>query len=118
VRAVRDADELLLPAVRASVAGLGELGDADQATARLAERYADLIDNAGRHCAGCDDGDCKRESNSWALRWIGPLLLDALGELGLSPAGRKRIGERKPAGPSAPSRIAQLRAAAQHDHGA
>ena len=118
MRALRDADELLLPAVKASIAGLGDLGDADQATARLAERYADLIDKSGRHCSACDDPECKRESNSWSLRWIGPLLLDALGELGLSPAGRKRIGERKPAGPAAPSKIARLREASQRGTGA
>jgi hypothetical protein len=104
---LQDADELLLPAIREAIAALN-LTDEDAGTVKLAEQYARAIDGAGRHCGGCDDADCKRESNTWAMRWIAPLLLDALESLGATPLARSRLKKDAPAGP--PGQLAQLRA--------
>jgi hypothetical protein len=103
---LQDADELLLPAVREAIAALN-LAEEDAGTVKLAEQYARAIDGAGRHCGGCDDADCKRESNSWAMRWIAPLLLDALESLGATPLARSRL--KKGAPPAGPNRLQALR---------
>jgi hypothetical protein len=92
----RPADELLLPSVRESVAAL-ELGVDGLAAARLAERYAQVIDEA--------------RDQAWALRWIGPHLLQALTELRATPMSRK---EAKPV-PGQPSQLDRLRAARVRD---
>lgn len=108
-RNVRDAAGLLEPAIAGTIAAL-DLDSADAAAVKLAEQYAATIDGAGRHCTECTDPDCKRESNSWAMRWIAPLLLDALAQLGATPAARARLKGGKPA--DAPeNQLAKLRAA-------
>jgi hypothetical protein len=95
VQHLQDADQLLLPAVREAIAAL-KLTEEDAGTVKLAEQYARAIDGAGRHCGGCDDADCKRESNTWAMRWLAPLLLDALTALGATPTARAKLKGGKP----------------------
>jgi hypothetical protein len=104
---LQDADELLLPAVREAIAAL-KLTEEDAGTVKLAEQYARAIDGAGRHCADCADPDCKQESNTWAMRWIAPLLLDALESLGATPLARSRLKTGAPAS-AGPSRLQALR---------
>ena len=87
---LRDADELLVPDVRATIEALG-LADSDSAAAKLALRYAQVIDKAA------DPG--------WAMRWIGPLLLGALVELEATPKSRPQ----PVAGPRPVSRLDRLR---------
>jgi hypothetical protein len=106
---VRDASELLWPAVAETLTQL-DLGPEDAAVKKLAERYAQVIDQSGRHCPGCDHGECRRESYSWSARWIFPLLLDVLEQLGATPAARARLKGGKTA--DAPvSQLAKLRQA-------
>ncbi len=88
---LRDADELLLPAVEETLAAL-KLSDSDTAAAQLARRYASIIDQA--------------QNPAWAARWLSPLLLDCLVQLGATPASRPKQSPRH-----APSRLDQLRAA-------
>jgi hypothetical protein len=90
----RDPDELLVPAVEQTIAAL-KLGERDGAVGALALRYAASIDAAADPAA--------------ALRYLGPLLHKALESLGASPASRKGAAVRPER--SAPSRLAQLRAA-------
>lgn len=106
---IRDASELLWPAVAETLSQL-DLKPEDAALKKLAERYAQVIDQSGRHCPGCDSGECRRESYSWAARWIFPLLMEALEQLGATPAARARLKGGKP-GDGKPNRLAQLRAA-------
>lgn len=106
-RNVRDAGELLLPAVDQAIAAL-ETTEADAGTIQLARQYARTIDACGWHCSGCDDPDCNRDSNTWAMRWIAPLLLDALESLGATPLARTRLKSKAPAGVS---QLDKLRAA-------
>ena len=89
---LRDASELIGPAVEASIAAL-ELGERDAAAAMLARQYATVIDRA--------------QDTAWALRYIGPLLLKSLESMGATPSTRKA----KPAAPRGPNRVQQLRAA-------
>jgi len=79
-RSLRDADELLLPCVNAAIAAL-ELQDRDQAIAALARRYASVID------------DCANPE--WGMRWIAPLLHEALESLGATPVARSKVKEGK-----------------------
>ena len=72
--ALRDASELLWPAVAETLTQLG-LGPEDAAVRKLAQRYAQIIDQAA--------------DEAWAMRWIGPLLLDCLTELSATPAARR-----------------------------
>jgi capsid protein len=81
--AVRDASELLWPAVAETLSQLDDLTAADAGAAKLAAVYAKTIDQ-------CDNRD-------WAVRWIGPLLLDALTQLGATPAARAAITKKGPA---------------------
>lgn len=113
--AVRDTDELLLAAVKETVAALKDRTDADTALIRLAEQYAEAIDNSGHHCKGCTDDECKRESRSWAMRWIGPLLHDALESLGATPVARLKGQPRTGSQPGGGGKLAALRSA---HHGA
>ena len=93
--ALRDASELLWPALSVTLTQL-DLTDEDAAAKKLAQRYAQVID--------------QHEDQAWAMRWIGPLLLDALEQLGATPAARARVKGGKPA--DAPvSQLAKLRAA-------
>jgi hypothetical protein len=89
---LRDASELLGPAVEASIAAL-ELAERDAAAAMLARQYATVIDRA--------------QDTAWALRYIGPLLLKSLESLQATPSTRRA----RPAKPAGPNRVQQLRAA-------
>lgn len=76
--ALRDASELLYPAVYATVMSLDIDRDGkDGAAAKLAVQYARTIDEAppGKAYAS-------------AIRWLGPELLKVLAELGATPAAR------------------------------
>ena len=90
---LRDADELLAPAVEETRTAL-KLTERDTAAAQLARQYARVIDQA------TDQG--------YAARWVGPLLLKALESLGGTPMARK--GAADPPGPRRPNRVAQMRA--------
>src|SRR6266567_7325925 len=79
---LRDAGELLAPAVAETVMALG-LGGKDAAVAQLARRYAAVIDGA--------------ESPGAALRAFGPPLLKVLESLGATPAGRAGLKAARPA---------------------
>src|SRR5260370_17015169 len=85
---LRDAGELLRPAVTATVTGL-TLAAADSAAVKLAQRYA----------AAIDDADNRAE----ALERLGPKLLAALESLGAPPAARAKLKEGRPAGGSKPA---------------
>jgi hypothetical protein len=85
--AVRDASELLYPAVYATVMSLDIDRDGkDGAAAKLAVQYARTIDEAppGKAYAS-------------AIRWLGPELLKVLAELGATPAARAAMKKPKPA---------------------
>jgi hypothetical protein len=108
---LRDASELLWPAVQETLAAL-DLGSEHAAARRLAQRYAQVIDGLPDH----DEYTSERaHDQAWALRWIGPLLLDALVQLGATPAARAAIDKTvKPGGGSQPdapeSQLDRLRA--------
>jgi hypothetical protein len=79
---LRDASELLWPAVAETIASL-DLQPEDAAAKKLAQRYAQIIDDLPDHAPrGTQD-------QAWAMRWLGPLLLDVLVQLGATPAARK-----------------------------
>jgi hypothetical protein len=104
---LRDASELLWPAVQETLAAL-DLGSEDAAARKLAQRYAQVIDGLP------DRGSERAHDQAWALRWIGPELLKVLDALGATPESRARItksgkGGDKP-GDAAPSQLDQLRA--------
>ncbi|MGH3190015.1 MAG: terminase small subunit [Streptosporangiaceae bacterium] len=100
---LRDADELLWPAVEQSLAKL-ELGDQDSGAAKLAQLYAQVIDKLP------DEAPRGFPDRRWGARWIAPLLLDCLEQLGATPAARARVKGGKQA--DAPvSQLAKLRAA-------
>lgn len=95
---LRDANDLVLPAVRATIAALPHDRHGEYAAViKLAEQYAAVI----------DESSWDPKVRAWAMRNIGPLLLDALEALGATPAGRKQ--EVKATG--GPGRLAALRAA-------
>jgi len=92
---LRDADELLAPAIAETLAAL-DLGNEHAAAAKVAERYAAVIDGA--------------KDQAWAMRWLGPLLLDALGELGATPLAKaKQAKGPKRLGGTTPNRVQALR---------
>jgi hypothetical protein len=91
----RDPDELLLPAVEVTIGAL-KLPESSGATAQLARVLASAIDAAA--------------DQATALRVLGPQLLKVIEALGGSPAARARMPAR-PAQRSAPSKLAQIRAA-------
>jgi hypothetical protein len=92
---LQPADDLLEPAVRTAIAAL-DLAEEDAAAVQLAVQYAATID--------------QHDDRAWAMRWVAPLLLDALEQLGATPAARARLKGGKPA--DAPvSQLAKLRAA-------
>ncbi len=93
---LRDADELLAPAVAETLAAL-DLGPEHAAAVKLAERYAQVLDEA--------------KDPAWSARWIGPLLLQALAELGATPASRHAMTKGAKQAPAGPSRLDALRAA-------
>ena len=90
---LRDADELLYPAVAASVEALG-LGPEDTAAAQVALQLARVIDSA--------------RDQAWAMRWLAPNLMATLEALHATPMSRSKV-KKNPA-PAGPSRLDQLRA--------
>lgn len=94
--ALRPADDLLTPAIEATIDAL-DLDDQHGAAAQLARQYARTIDRA--------------KDQAWAARWIGPLLLDALEQLGATPAAKARLSKtgRTPARTPGPNTIQRLR---------
>lgn len=99
--ALRDASELLYPAVYAAVMSLDIDRDGkDGAAAKLACQYARTIDEAppGKEYFG-------------RLRWLGPELQKILESLGATPAARAAITKTPAPAPAQESRLDQLRAA-------
>ncbi len=97
--ALRDASELLYPAVCETIAVLGLDKDGkDAAAAKLAKQYARVIDRAS---------DAKQAS---ILRWLGPELQKILESLGATPAARAAMKQPK-TGNAKPNRLQQLREA-------
>ena len=94
--ALRDASELLWPAVSETLTQL-DLGREHAAAKKLAQRYAQVIDGAN--------------DQAWAARWLMPLLLDCLSELGATPAAKARLAKGGKPADGKPNRLAQLRAA-------
>ena len=123
---LRDADELLAPAVAASVNALQLTDDRDAAVVRLTQRYAAQLDRAAELAAKADaieldpddrDGQlllatlAAQVGAQQALATLGPKLLAALQALQATPAARAR---RKGGGgdhAGEQNRLAQLRAA-------
>ena len=89
--AVRDADELLGPAIEETLAALG-LAEVDQAAA-MARQYARIIDGHPDH--------------AYAFRWLAPLLLACLSELQATPMSRKAAKPTQ----REPTQLDRLRAA-------
>jgi hypothetical protein len=99
--ALRDASELLYPAVYATVMSLDIDRDGkDGAAAKLAVQYARTIDEAppGKAYAA-------------AIRWLGPELLKVLAELGATPAARAAMTKTGKTPDAKPNGLAKLRAA-------
>jgi hypothetical protein len=92
---LRDADDLLAPALETSLDAL-ELTGADSGVAQLARGYARAMDEA--------------RDPAWAARWLGPELLKALESLGATPMARSRVG-RQPEPPRGTPQLDALRAA-------
>lgn len=99
--ALCDANDLLAPAVAETITALGKLTAEDAGAIRLAERYAEAID-ASR-------GNPRNYAS--ALRWLGPLLLDALQQLGATPAARVALAKGVKAPDATESQLDKLRAA-------
>lgn len=99
---LRDASELLYPAVYATVMSLDIDRDGkDAAAAKLALQYARTI-----------DAEPPGKAYASAIRWLGPELQKILESLGATPAARAAITGKKPAAPDAkPTGLAALRAA-------
>jgi hypothetical protein len=109
--ALRDASELLWPAVQETLAAL-DLTSEHAAARKLAQRYAQVIDALPDR----DEFTSERaHDQAWGMRWLGPLLLDCLDALGATPDAAARIskitkgGGDKPAD-AAPSQLDRLRA--------
>ena len=96
---IRDTGTMLLPAVKESIAALKDRTDADAALIRLAEQYATEIDAT------------PLDKRYYVLRYIGPLLHDALESLGATPVARTRARGKEGTPASGTSRLAALRAA-------
>lgn len=117
-RRLRDASELILPDVVAAVAELersGRLRPEDAAAAKLAKRYARLIDTAAELAFGLEDLATEHPDHeamveallakihgSLTLDRLGPKLLAALDAIGATPksrgVGRGVSGGAKPGG--------------------
>ena len=82
----------LVESVRAGLAALEPIDVRDRATADLAIKYAQGIDDAS------DWGDRQRDP----LAELGPKLLACLVQLGMTPAARKSVIEAKPAAAKSP----------------
>jgi len=122
---LRDADELLAPAVAASCSALQLTDDRDAAVVRLAQRYAAQLDQAAELAAKADAIDLDPDDRDGqrllatlaaqvqaqqALATLGPKLLAALQALQATPAARAK---RKGGGGdrAGPNRLTELRAA-------
>jgi hypothetical protein len=84
--ALRPADQLLSPAIEQTLTAL-DLDGADTAAAQLVRQYARTIDRA--------------KDQAYAMRWLGPLLLDGLTALNATPMARTKAktastGKRQP----------------------
>lgn len=79
--------------VRAGLAELGELDPRDRAVATLAVTYAERIDDALAFDASTERGrpDGWQDTQRDPLAELGPKLLAALKELGMTPAARKAL---------------------------
>lgn len=128
---LQDVKDLLAPTVRQTLGAL-PLGDADQAAAELAYRYAQQIDQAEAAAKiaeravkslmreDLDDDDHEKYVYALAakveaaalLAQLGPKLLAVLESLGATPAARSKLkGVKTPdAAPSALERLRQSRA--------
>jgi hypothetical protein len=105
---LRDASELLYPAVQETIATLGLLGD-DAAAVKLAQRYAKTIDGA------LDSGP---KAYYATLRWLGPELLKTLAELGATPAAKAALAKKtQKEAPAAKTRLELLREGRKTPHG-
>lgn len=93
--ALRDASELLWPAVSVTLTQL-DLTDEHAAAKKLAQRYAQIIDQAN--------------DQEWAARWLMPLMLDALTALGATPVAQAAIAKRGGPGADAEDPLSKLRA--------
>ncbi len=92
---LRAVDDMLAPAVRATVEALN-LGPEDTAAAQVALQLARVIDQAA--------------DQAWAYRWLAPHMLAALEALNATPMARARVkGPVK--GPDRTNWLAELRAA-------
>ena len=97
---LRDTSEWLYPAVCETIAVLKLDPDGqDAAAAKLAQRYARLIDEAS---------DAKQAN---VLRWLGPELLKVLAELGATPAARAALKPKGAKTSERESKLDQLRVA-------
>lgn len=101
-----DAADLVGPVVEQAISGL-DLASRDNAAAQLARRYAACIDDS----VGSTAKPGSPGSEEWALRWLGPLLLDALESLGATPVARSRIKEIR--APKGATRLSALRDASR-----
>lgn len=102
---LRPADDLLVPAIRATIGAL-DLPETDTGLARLAERYGAAIDSA------------TPESQARTLLDLGPKLLSALESMGATPASRARIEKKaEPTSPSGPSELDVMRASRAAESG-
>jgi hypothetical protein len=103
VTALRDASELLWPAVQQAIAELG-LPGSDAPAVKVAQRYARIIDGIPDHAPR------GQPDQAWAARWLMPLLLDALTELGATPASRARIRKGTTTADATEDPLSRLRA--------
>lgn len=99
---IRDADELMISAVAETITAL-DLKPEDAAAVSLAQLYAAQIDE----CTGSDDP----KLGAWAARWIAPLLLTCLAELGATPAARAALAKRGGPQVAAENQLDRLRKA-------
>lgn len=86
----------LLPAVDEALGALDDLGPEHAAARKLAQRYAKVIDEA--------------RDPAWGCRWIGPLLLACLTELGATPVAKAQLAKGAKVAPQGPSQLDRLRA--------
>src|ERR1700744_5051328 len=100
---IRDADKMLWPAVDATLRAL-DLKPEDDAARKLVARWAQIIDQLP------DKEPRGGQDQAWAARWLFPLLLDGLAELGATPAARAALGKKRDQGSDGqPNRLASLR---------
>jgi hypothetical protein len=108
---VRDASELIYPAVQETLASLGLLAE-DSAAKKLAQQLARVIDSQDGHCRGCADDECRRsQTSAWAMRWLSPLLMDTLEALSATPRARAAQSKGQKPNEPKPGGLAALRAA-------